>query len=153
MTYICPRCSTELNEVEAHEAGLAPIGHLCPNCEGVWIGTGTLDALSRLPVEGLDQSSFKPTLEADHPDVDLSKPINCPLCSKKLERYVFCSDSGVVVDRCLEHGLWLDDGELGQVLKYLKQGDQLLDELAREFTPPPRERGLLSGIRKLFFGK
>lgn len=153
MSYKCPRCLTELNEVEAREEGLAPIGHLCPKCEGVWIGTGTLDALSRLPMDGLDQSSFKPTLEPDHPDVDLSKPVDCPVCHKKLDRYIFCADSGVVVDRCLEHGLWLDDGELGQVLKYLRSGDELLNELAQEFTPPPRQRGFLSGIRQLFLGR
>ena len=45
--------------------------------------------------------------------------------------------SGVVVDRCRDHGLWLDAGELRQLLEWARAGGVLLDlerrqEQARE---------------------
>lgn len=65
-------------------------------------------------------------------------------------RYVFCSDSGVTVDRCNEHGLWLDDGELRAVLRYLHDGDDLLKALQSNLQQEQRQRGFLSGLKRLF---
>jgi hypothetical protein len=35
----------------------------------------------------------------------------CPECARGMERFS-CSRSRIVIDRCLEHGVWLDLGEL-----------------------------------------
>ena len=40
--------------------------------------------------------------------------------------------SGVVVDRCRDHGLWLDAGELRQLLEWARAGGALLDQQRRE---------------------
>ena len=37
--------------------------------------------------------------------------------------FVHASDSGVTADLCRTHGLWLDDGELGSILEYLKRNE------------------------------
>ncbi|MFO7628090.1 MAG: zf-TFIIB domain-containing protein, partial [Prochlorococcaceae cyanobacterium] len=40
--------------------------------------------------------------------------------------------SGVVVDRCRDHGVWLDAGELLQLLEWARAGGVLLDQQRRE---------------------
>jgi Zn-finger nucleic acid-binding protein len=83
----------------------------------------------------------------DHPEVDLTPRINCPVCSSTLDRFVFCLDSGVTIDRCAEHGMWLDDGELARVLNYLKQSaEHSMDSFPTE--PAARQLGFLAGLRR-----
>ncbi len=36
--------------------------------------------------------------------------------------------SGVVVDSCREHGLWLDSGELRQLMEWSRAGGEKLDK-------------------------
>lgn len=45
--------------------------------------------------------------------------VGCPLCHKPLERGRFAGKSQVVVDLCERHGLWLDAGELAQILAFV----------------------------------
>ena len=40
--------------------------------------------------------------------------------------------SGVVVDSCREHGLWLDSGELRQLMEWSRAGGEKLDQEHRE---------------------
>ena len=40
--------------------------------------------------------------------------------------------SGVVVDSCREHGLWLDSGELRQLMEWSRAGGEKLDQDHRE---------------------
>lgn len=142
-TLNCPRCIIELQEVKADHNGVKPMGHLCSGCDGVWLENATLDSLEDLKLEGLTSSQFEATLVSDHPDVDLTPRINCPVCNSALDRFVFCVDSGVTIDRCAEHGMWLDDGELSQVVNYLQQ------EVGPPSAPPvERQLGFLAGLRR-----
>lgn len=45
-----------------------------------------------------------------------------------MNRINFGSRSGVVIDRCKEHGVWLDAGELRQLCEWIKHGGKLLDK-------------------------
>ena len=45
--------------------------------------------------------------------------VGCPLCHKSLERGRFAGKSQVVVDLCERHGIWLDAGELAQILAFV----------------------------------
>ena len=36
--------------------------------------------------------------------------------------------SGVIVDKCKEHGIWLDGGELRQLMDWIKAGGQILQQ-------------------------
>ena len=79
-----------------------------------------------------------PALVADHPDVNLEGVANCPVCSKPMKRYVFSLDSGVVVDRCPPHGIWLDDGELGSLLDYIRRGDEDIQAVTQPLSKKER---------------
>ena len=66
------------------------------------------------------------SLFADHPEIDRDPPVGCPVCGQSMRRYIYCEDSGVVVDSCdLGHGIWLDDGELAQIYDYLNRIEAL----------------------------
>ncbi len=38
------------------------------------------------------------------------------------------SRSGVIADQCREHGMWLDGGELRQVMEWMKAGGNLVQK-------------------------
>ena len=111
----CPRCEIALESVN-----VGPGAHLCRQCEGVWIHKDTLSQLVRVPREELLRSPLSATLEPDHPDIPLGSRIQCPVCRGEMLRYNYCADSGVTADRCPEHGMWLDDGELELIIEYLQ---------------------------------
>lgn len=46
----------------------------------------------------------------------------CPVCSKQMLRKNYGSRSGVVIDSCYEHGMWLEAGELAKLVRWSKLG-------------------------------
>jgi Zn-finger nucleic acid-binding protein len=42
-----------------------------------------------------------------------------------MNRINFGSRSGVIADKCRKHGLWLDGGELRQILEWMKAGGMI----------------------------
>lgn len=109
----CPRCEVEL---EFHR----PLTHLCSQCDGLWVEPGGLRELLHQRWEELAASPLAATLVANHPEVDLKPWLLCPQCGKRMLRYQYGADSGVLLDRCHEHGIWLDDGELGRAWQHLQ---------------------------------
>jgi Zn-finger nucleic acid-binding protein len=97
-----------------------PNTQLCPQCEGCWVAKGNLVPITTMAYEDLVKSPLQPTLVADK-EVALEAPLNCPECGQPMGRKIYCSDSGVLVDRCAQHGTWFDDGELGQSVDYVQE--------------------------------
>jgi Zn-finger nucleic acid-binding protein len=56
----------------------------------------------------------------------------CPVCKELMHRINFGARSGVIVDQCKTHGVWLDSGELKRLLDWKKAGGQLLHERVRQ---------------------
>ena len=54
--------------------------------------------------------------------------MKCPVCSDFMQRKNFCVRSGVIIDCCHQHGVWLDGGELRRLMEWKKAGGQLLHE-------------------------
>lgn len=110
----CPRCSETLRPGLPHTL-------ICPRCEGCWVGKGSLYVLARLTRAQLAQTALQPTLVADPKPFRIpDRPLQCPQCQQPMKRQIYCGDSGVEVDRCAEHGIWFDDGELAQVIDYVQ---------------------------------
>jgi len=103
----CPVCQ-EAMIVAAH--GSVEIDS-CAVCGGIWLDRGELEALVGRPVASHD----KPDPSLGPPDRD------CPICVAKLvkDRY---ERTQVVIDRCPHgDGIWLDAGELEQILEAYRQ--------------------------------
>ena len=111
---LCPRCNVALDLIEVDgEKAL-----MCKQCEGVMLRK--LDHVMGLSEEQLRESEISETLFADHPEMDLTPPVACPVCREPMRRYVYSTDSGVAVDSCITgHGIWLDDGELAKIYDYI----------------------------------
>ena len=150
----CPGCSGSWIEV-------IPFEQLCASAERQAAVLAVADADGRGSVAGADRVRYSP----------------CPHCSKVMNRVNFARSSGIVLDICRAHGVWLDVHELRRVLEFLRAGGlrqararekQALDEelrlLRRRQSLSRQERGghapgardeltadsLLAGIFALF---
>ncbi|MCB1036418.1 MAG: zf-TFIIB domain-containing protein, partial [Acidobacteria bacterium] len=46
----------------------------------------------------------------------------CPVCGKLMNRQNYGRRSGIIVDRCGEHGIWFDHEELDRILAWIRRG-------------------------------
>jgi Zn-finger nucleic acid-binding protein len=46
----------------------------------------------------------------------------CPVCKALMNRSQYGKYSRVIVDTCKQHGVWLDEGELSQILEWVRGG-------------------------------
>ena len=53
---------------------------------------------------------------------DTVRYIPCPRCQRLMNRKNFAQSSGVVLDVCSKHGIWLDRGELVRLLGFVEKG-------------------------------
>ena len=110
----CPRCETDLRPLSLPELGESQL-HLCERCEGTWYPLGSLAALGQSDRQSVERTDLAVSLVGDK-QVDLEKAVDCPGCGLPMNRFTFSLAPEVKLDECLEHGIWLDDGELGTIL-------------------------------------
>ena len=127
---ICPRCNVRLKSIDLKLQGRFLIER-CDQCFGLFFDPGELEALldaSVAHVFEIDHAGLQAI--ANHPPAGQHPVsyIKCPVCSQLMNRGNFGAMSGVVVDRCRSHGVWLDGGELRQLMEWMKLGGKLLDE-------------------------
>lgn len=116
----CPKCAIPLIPQSIDEGS---IGH-CVTCNGVWVSVEeekeilqispmvfTVDELRRFRLRYRSVQFPKDT-----------RYVPCPDCGQLMNRKIWGSHSGVIVDVCRDHGTWFDDGELEQVREYVKLG-------------------------------
>lgn len=131
---ICPRCDKRLKTIDLKLNGRFLIGR-CDDCLGLFFDPGELEALLEATVKnvylidkrGLDSINLHRD-PCPHPIAY----IKCPVCSQLMHRVNFGTRSGVIVDHCKKHGIWLDGGELRHLFEWMKLGGQLLDKERKE---------------------
>lgn len=119
-TRSCPSCSAPLAAV-VHEGVQLD---RCPEGHGIWLDKGELLAVV------LNETEDRPTAEEldaldgaarDHGQgllAEVARGIrDCPVCAKPM-RITEYAGSGVAIDECLFHGIWLDTGELERIEAY-----------------------------------
>ncbi len=111
---MCPRDGAEC-ERRVHAAGVEL--DWCPECGGVWLDKGEIEAIQDLVVESYDAGRMVPPEDYDF---SFSKhmqdnfgTIQCPRCGVDMETKEYAYWSQVLVDVCPKGcGLWLDREEL-----------------------------------------
>ncbi|HQY63068.1 MAG: zf-TFIIB domain-containing protein [Myxococcales bacterium] len=148
----CPHCRGPLREPDlppmdcpACAAAHRPAGplvrfstddltlHGCNTCRGVFVAARAWCSLLLSPHRA-------PELPAAGPSSGGTlASLNCPACRRELERGAFAGRSGVTVDLCDRHGLWLDADELRGILRFCAEGGRDLSaaEAAPLVLPPP----------------
>lgn len=131
---ICPRCAIRLESIDLKIDGRFLIER-CEQCLGLFFDPGELEAVLQATVSNVFTvnrsrlESINATMRSNDYGVTY---IKCPVCSKIMNRVNFGAKSGVIVDRCKEHGVWLDGGELRHLFEWMKAGGKLLDQERQE---------------------
>lgn len=104
----CPRCHTDLIVVEYHDIEL----DYCPACEGLWFDHGEMELVASQMGSSIDGVVPRQPAETNE------KNLKCPECQKAMDKRLLGTVDPVVADVCrLCGGLWLDHGELEQVVR------------------------------------
>ena len=131
---VCPRCNIKLKTLDLKLHGRFLIDR-CETCMGIFFDPGELETLLEATVKniaGVDRPGLEAINEKRDPNQHPISYIKCPVCEQLMHRVNFGTKSGVIVDRCKEHGVWLDGGELRQLLEWMKLGGQLLEQERQE---------------------
>ena len=130
----CPRCVVAL---ECWRCDLGePHGTLevdrCASCGGLFFDPHELEAVlgaSALASPNADEARLAGLLAETNPDDERKvRYVSCPACGVLMHRQGFGARAGVVVDRCREHGVWLDGGELRRLLHWRRAGGESWDD-------------------------
>lgn len=117
----CPACRGELRERDVGAHRLTE----CAACGGLWLAPGVFDELctaaERAGIAASSTTDRAPqSLAADARERVVYRP--CPACGEVMNRRNHGGSSGVVVDVCRHHGVWLDAQELERVLAWVRGG-------------------------------
>ncbi len=113
----CPRCTTvHLDTPDSDSEGV----YSCNNCEGMWVTGQAFNAAT----------SLKTVINSKEVSATFRKPkykedpgyLPCSCCGKLMVRENFKSISGIHIDRCSNHGIWLDSGELDAIQSFIASG-------------------------------
>ncbi len=127
---MCPRCQIVMPTINIKQDGKFLIER-CNSCMGLFFDPGELEALLEEDVQHVYQVDHLRLNEIHKAKRSEDYPvayIKCPVCGGLMNRMNFGSRSGVIVDRCKNHGIWLDGGELRQIMEWVKAGGQIHNE-------------------------
>jgi Zn-finger nucleic acid-binding protein len=115
----CPRCRESMQALKLGST----VARECGACGGLWLDPASLQRLT----DAREESSGVITALAARVATatvapDVVRYIPCPTCEKLMNRVNFAHSSGVVLDVCKNHGVWLDRGELQRVLGFVQAG-------------------------------
>ncbi|HGY90612.1 MAG TPA: hypothetical protein ENK43_05505 [Planctomycetes bacterium] len=115
----CPRCKADLRTRDLGDAGVIE----CSACGGLWIPPEVFEGLIRkaqfasaTATLGLAESRKKAELERHD-----FHYLPCPVCDDMMVPRNFDGRSGILLDVCREHGVWLDRGELEAAIRWARQ--------------------------------
>lgn len=149
---ICPQCDKTLQTVRL-ELEEPVFIERCHICFGLFFDKGEIELILQSSVSHISGINLE---HIDNINKDRFRKqqkiryVKCPECRRIMDRVNFGKRSGVVVDKCFVHGIWLDSGELTHLLEWKKAGGQLLhQELMAELEQQnQRKQDVLPGPPK-----
>ncbi len=144
----CPRCKTTQWRT-LHLDNEDGILHRCETCLGLFVNTFLLKSLIQHKDEdpSLEDKVLLNFLAEDTPfKEERIQYLSCPTCTQQMSRKNYGKSSGVIIDSCLDHGTWLDSGELGKIKDWTKAGGKArqirieTDSLKRERNTAARAK-------------
>ena len=126
----CPHCQIPLQTIRPTPDSAFVIER-CEICFGLFFDPGEVQAFLEASVTKAFEVNFKQIVNVNRERADKDRKvryIKCPECGKFMNRVNFGYRSGVVMDQCKQHGVWLDNGELIHLMEWKNAGGLLLDE-------------------------
>lgn len=120
---LCPRCKINLDTMKLVINKNFFIER-CKNCLGIFFDPLELEDLLTVAIEEDNKCAASRLGIMTEVDKDKwpVKYLNCPVCKNLMLRKSYGNLSGVIIDWCKPHGIWLDGGELGTLLKWVRSG-------------------------------
>ncbi|GAB4304467.1 MAG: hypothetical protein Fur0034_21400 [Desulfuromonadia bacterium] len=143
---LCPRCGIPLTPHAVAREGELVIDR-CGECFGLFFDPGELERILNGVSRGIatvDHTLLSRIMENSPSRAYPVSYIPCPVCRRVMNRTRYGVKSGVIVDRCADHGIWLDGGELRTLMAWASAGGmvhegQVSAERAREEEKHRRE--------------
>ncbi len=109
----------------------------CTSCQGLWVPGAHFEDLINRAIDArksnpaLQMGSAKPRVTGANPAAQQVQYRHCPRCAGFMHRRNYRKRSGIIIDRCNDHGVWLDADELEQIAGFILSGG-LIDAPAPE---------------------
>ncbi|OYV05088.1 MAG: hypothetical protein CFE26_13435 [Verrucomicrobiales bacterium VVV1] len=123
----CPECTTPLAMIEFDTEPKIQIER-CPTCYGTFFNPGEVEALldtQTNPLVWLDPEQLN-QIAADFQQEREIFYRKCPVCFERMSHVNFGGHSGVILDRCGTHGVWLDGSKLRRLTEWWRAGGKLI---------------------------
>jgi len=119
----CPRCTAPLQKRTLEGLGIFE----CAGCAGLWLPADTFECICKnkeamtAVARGAGMTGAK-RMRFEMSSEEKVKYIPCPACKSLMNRRNFGGISGVIMDTCRHCGVWLDDKELGLIVRFIDAG-------------------------------
>lgn len=126
----CPEC--EGQPLSVIEFGTEPAIRIerCGKCYGTFFNPGELEALldaQTNPLVWIDPVQLQ-QIAADYGFTHQVVYRKCPMCAERMSHLNFGGSSGVILDRCGIHGVWLEGSELRRLTEWWRAGGKHLHQ-------------------------
>jgi Zn-finger nucleic acid-binding protein len=141
---ICPVCNIAMQTLNLEKDGIFLIER-CEQCMGLFFDPNELETLLERSVANvhsidysrLDQINRKQRLRG----IDKkTRWVKCPVCRQFMNRKSFGVRSGVVIDSCRNHGIWLEGAEFRRLLEWKKAGGSILQQKRQQLYQQEQQK-------------
>jgi len=142
----CPRCEEPLSVSEGRGFPF----HQCTGCGGIWLSRRSLQRFVDLSLESEvgteERRAVAEGVRGRRKRRRRDPLVPCPVCRIRMRVAEFAGYSGVLVDQCIRHGWWFDDGELERLGTFLRGGG--LEEAEKRRRARRRSRKVAQAWRR-----
>jgi len=151
----CPRCKTSMDKINSEGLLL----DICGDCGGTWYDIGELESYLEKTRDLADDEVHDPSEGVTHGQRTPASAVKrvylpCPHCKDLMSRTNYGRGSGIMVDLCGAHGVYLDPEEFEQLRRFIADGGRV-HKIGGAISPgthrrkrAPSERPNARGIRK-----
>ncbi|MEO6435860.1 MAG: zf-TFIIB domain-containing protein [Tepidisphaeraceae bacterium] len=142
----CPNCRLVMKQMFLKQVPLQE----CQRCYGVWVDGQTFKRICDDPKRHKDVlDEPRPARQQIVPGPVRYRP--CPSCGQLMNRFNFKRSSGVIIDRCPQHGIWFDRDELRRIIDFVHSGGiesarqrerENAEQISRDRGATPRADGV-----------
>ena len=121
----CPRCSINMDTISI-PADIPIYIERCRECNGLFFDPLELEELVSIStkedkkVSDADKAVGSIIMGEGKGEKSTANYVKCPDCKELMKRKNYASHSGVVIDTCDKHGIWLDGGELNKIIRWTR---------------------------------
>ena len=89
----------------------------CSTCKGTFISFELLE--KSIMYYGLKRKKIPKKIDAsDKKERNMDNLYSCPICQNTMKRFTYKISSSVIIDKCEKHGVWLNHGELKELIEW-----------------------------------